>query len=186
MWSVQSSTELCSKLLLLLRINVALCVSHTNTSSSVSIYMYLVYVSLVKPSCSSPPSLKKSWVESLRWLASCPTKEQSWPRHTTCCGRTGASPLVRLVVSAHEVATTRRHCPAADFWTFCVCAADLELYNEALKVIHDFPQHYPFEVAARGWRWTFKDRLNCLCCASVLFFLNVDLYMFVLSDKFWK
>ncbi|XP_072226956.1 replication protein A 14 kDa subunit [Leuresthes tenuis] len=27
---------------------------------------------------------------------------------------------------------------------------DLELYNEALKVIHDFPQHYPFEVAASG------------------------------------
>ncbi|KAM4630350.1 replication protein A 14 kDa subunit [Polymixia lowei] len=26
-------------------------------------------------------------------------------------------------------------------------AFDLELYNEALKVIHDFPQHYPFEVA---------------------------------------
>lgn len=29
---------------------------------------------------------------------------------------------------------------------------DLELYNEALKVIHDFPQYYPFEVAASGWR----------------------------------
>uniref|UniRef100_UPI0037E88F68 replication protein A 14 kDa subunit n=1 Tax=Semicossyphus pulcher TaxID=241346 RepID=UPI0037E88F68 len=29
-------------------------------------------------------------------------------------------------------------------------AFDLELYNEALKVIHDFPQHYPFEVAASG------------------------------------
>ncbi|XP_059206240.1 replication protein A 14 kDa subunit [Centropristis striata] len=27
---------------------------------------------------------------------------------------------------------------------------DLELYTEALKVIHDFPQHYPFEVAASG------------------------------------
>ncbi|XP_034560750.1 replication protein A 14 kDa subunit [Notolabrus celidotus] len=27
-------------------------------------------------------------------------------------------------------------------------AFDLELYNEALKVIHDFPQHYPFEVSA--------------------------------------
>ncbi|XP_071400021.1 replication protein A 14 kDa subunit [Centroberyx affinis] len=27
---------------------------------------------------------------------------------------------------------------------------DLELYNEALKVIHDFPQHYPFEVATSG------------------------------------
>lgn len=27
---------------------------------------------------------------------------------------------------------------------------DLELYNEALKVVHDFPQHYPFEVAASG------------------------------------
>lgn len=27
---------------------------------------------------------------------------------------------------------------------------DLELYNEALKVIHDFPQHYPFEMAASG------------------------------------
>ncbi|MEQ2292556.1 hypothetical protein AMECASPLE_024276 [Ameca splendens] len=27
---------------------------------------------------------------------------------------------------------------------------DLELYNEALKVIHDFPQHYPFQVAASG------------------------------------
>ncbi|XP_041822836.1 replication protein A 14 kDa subunit [Melanotaenia boesemani] len=27
---------------------------------------------------------------------------------------------------------------------------DLELYNEALKVIHDFPQHYPFVVAASG------------------------------------
>ncbi|XP_029370261.1 replication protein A 14 kDa subunit [Echeneis naucrates] len=25
---------------------------------------------------------------------------------------------------------------------------DLKLYNEALKVIHDFPQHYPFEVAS--------------------------------------
>ena len=25
-------------------------------------------------------------------------------------------------------------------------AFDLELYNEALKVIHNFPQHYPFEV----------------------------------------
>lgn len=31
-----------------------------------------------------------------------------------------------------------------------VCLLDLELYNEALKVIHDFPQHYPFEVAASG------------------------------------
>uniref|UniRef100_A0A3Q0R493 Replication protein A3 n=1 Tax=Amphilophus citrinellus TaxID=61819 RepID=A0A3Q0R493_AMPCI len=27
---------------------------------------------------------------------------------------------------------------------------DLELYNEALKVIHDFSQYYPFEVAASG------------------------------------
>ncbi|XP_053189772.1 replication protein A 14 kDa subunit [Scomber japonicus] len=27
---------------------------------------------------------------------------------------------------------------------------ELELYNEALKVIHDFPQHYPFDVAASG------------------------------------
>ncbi|CAJ1084149.1 replication protein A 14 kDa subunit [Xyrichtys novacula] len=27
---------------------------------------------------------------------------------------------------------------------------DLELYNEALKVIHDFPQYYPFEMAASG------------------------------------
>ncbi|XP_037120475.1 replication protein A 14 kDa subunit isoform X2 [Syngnathus acus] len=25
---------------------------------------------------------------------------------------------------------------------------DLELYNEAVKVIHDFPQHYPFDMAA--------------------------------------
>ncbi|XP_077363676.1 replication protein A 14 kDa subunit [Festucalex cinctus] len=25
---------------------------------------------------------------------------------------------------------------------------DLELYDEAVKVIHDFPQHYPFDVAA--------------------------------------
>ncbi|XP_028317348.1 replication protein A 14 kDa subunit [Gouania willdenowi] len=29
-------------------------------------------------------------------------------------------------------------------------AFDLELYNEALKVIHDFPQHYPFEVSSSG------------------------------------
>lgn len=29
-------------------------------------------------------------------------------------------------------------------------AFDLELYNEALKVVHDFPQHYPFEVSASG------------------------------------
>ena len=28
---------------------------------------------------------------------------------------------------------------------------DLELYNEVLKVIHDFPQHYPFEMATSGW-----------------------------------
>ncbi|KAM6958937.1 replication protein A 14 kDa subunit [Aplochiton taeniatus] len=27
---------------------------------------------------------------------------------------------------------------------------DLELYNEALKVIHDFPEHYPFKVAMSG------------------------------------
>ncbi|XP_068189991.1 replication protein A 14 kDa subunit [Antennarius striatus] len=27
---------------------------------------------------------------------------------------------------------------------------DLELYNEALKVIHDFRQCYPFELAASG------------------------------------
>ncbi|XP_061598058.1 replication protein A 14 kDa subunit [Cololabis saira] len=27
---------------------------------------------------------------------------------------------------------------------------DLELYNEALKVIQDFPQHYPFQVASSG------------------------------------
>ncbi|XP_047461385.1 replication protein A 14 kDa subunit [Mugil cephalus] len=27
---------------------------------------------------------------------------------------------------------------------------DLELYNEALKVVHDFPQHYPFEMAVSG------------------------------------
>ncbi|KAM9838337.1 replication protein A 14 kDa subunit isoform 1-T2 [Aulostomus maculatus] len=27
---------------------------------------------------------------------------------------------------------------------------DLELYNEAVTVIHDFPQHYPFQVAASG------------------------------------
>ncbi|XP_057684468.1 replication protein A 14 kDa subunit [Corythoichthys intestinalis] len=27
---------------------------------------------------------------------------------------------------------------------------DLELYNEAIKLIHDFPQHYPFEVASSG------------------------------------
>lgn len=27
---------------------------------------------------------------------------------------------------------------------------DLELYNEGLKVLHDYPQHYPFEVSASG------------------------------------
>ncbi|XP_053719369.1 replication protein A 14 kDa subunit [Synchiropus splendidus] len=27
---------------------------------------------------------------------------------------------------------------------------DLELYNEAVKIIRDFPQHYPFHVAASG------------------------------------
>ncbi|MCJ8749545.1 hypothetical protein PDJAM_G00177560 [Pangasius djambal] len=27
---------------------------------------------------------------------------------------------------------------------------DLELYNEALKVLHDFPQYYPFEVSSSG------------------------------------
>ncbi|XP_059366294.1 replication protein A 14 kDa subunit-like [Carassius carassius] len=27
---------------------------------------------------------------------------------------------------------------------------DLELYNEGLKVLHDFPQHYPFEVSLSG------------------------------------
>lgn len=31
-----------------------------------------------------------------------------------------------------------------------ICSTDLELYNEALKVVHDFPQHYPFEMAASG------------------------------------
>lgn len=31
-----------------------------------------------------------------------------------------------------------------------VCPADIELYNEALKVVHDFPQHYPFQVASSG------------------------------------
>lgn len=35
--------------------------------------------------------------------------------------------------------------------TVCVVAfADLELYNEALKVIQDFPQFYPFHVTASG------------------------------------
>ncbi|KAJ8373158.1 hypothetical protein AAFF_G00270640 [Aldrovandia affinis] len=27
---------------------------------------------------------------------------------------------------------------------------DLELYNEGLKIIHEFPQHYPFEVKTSG------------------------------------
>ncbi|CAL1584158.1 unnamed protein product [Knipowitschia caucasica] len=27
---------------------------------------------------------------------------------------------------------------------------DLQLYNEALKLLHDFPQHYPYEAAASG------------------------------------
>ncbi|XP_062845382.1 replication protein A 14 kDa subunit [Trichomycterus rosablanca] len=27
---------------------------------------------------------------------------------------------------------------------------DLELYNEGLKVVHDFPQCYPFEVSTSG------------------------------------
>ncbi|KAG7457505.1 hypothetical protein MATL_G00227880 [Megalops atlanticus] len=27
---------------------------------------------------------------------------------------------------------------------------DLEVYNEALKVVHDFPQYYPFELSASG------------------------------------
>ncbi|XP_043074000.1 replication protein A 14 kDa subunit [Puntigrus tetrazona] len=27
---------------------------------------------------------------------------------------------------------------------------DLELYNEGLKVLHDFPQYYPFEVSLSG------------------------------------
>ncbi|XP_033831058.1 replication protein A 14 kDa subunit [Periophthalmus magnuspinnatus] len=27
---------------------------------------------------------------------------------------------------------------------------DIQLYDEALRVIHDFPQHYPFEGAASG------------------------------------
>uniref|UniRef100_A0A674DWB3 Replication protein A3 n=1 Tax=Salmo trutta TaxID=8032 RepID=A0A674DWB3_SALTR len=27
---------------------------------------------------------------------------------------------------------------------------DLELYNEALKVIHEYPQHYPFELSTSG------------------------------------
>lgn len=29
-------------------------------------------------------------------------------------------------------------------------STDLELYNEALNIIHDFPQHYPFQMAASG------------------------------------
>ncbi|XP_020355812.1 replication protein A 14 kDa subunit isoform X1 [Oncorhynchus kisutch] len=29
-------------------------------------------------------------------------------------------------------------------------AVHLELYNEVLKVIHDFPQHYPFGIATSG------------------------------------
>ncbi|XP_029975890.1 replication protein A 14 kDa subunit [Salarias fasciatus] len=29
-------------------------------------------------------------------------------------------------------------------------AFDLELYNEALKLVQDFPQHYPFQAAASG------------------------------------
>lgn len=33
-------------------------------------------------------------------------------------------------------------------------STDLQLYNEALKVLHDFRQYYPFEVAASGWRPT--------------------------------
>lgn len=31
--------------------------------------------------------------------------------------------------------------------TLGVVSTDLQLYNEALKVIQDFPQFYPFEVA---------------------------------------
>ncbi|KAK7124783.1 hypothetical protein R3I94_018991 [Phoxinus phoxinus] len=27
---------------------------------------------------------------------------------------------------------------------------DMELYNESLKVLHDFPQYYPFEVSLSG------------------------------------
>ncbi|XP_023665518.1 replication protein A 14 kDa subunit isoform X2 [Paramormyrops kingsleyae] len=30
-------------------------------------------------------------------------------------------------------------------------AFDLELYNEALKIIHDFPEYYPFEVSTGGF-----------------------------------
>lgn len=31
--------------------------------------------------------------------------------------------------------------------TLAVVSTDLQLYNEALKVVQDFPQFYPFEVA---------------------------------------
>jgi len=33
---------------------------------------------------------------------------------------------------------------------FPFCFADLELYNESLKILNDFPQYYPFEVSLSG------------------------------------
>ncbi|XP_048848653.1 replication protein A 14 kDa subunit [Brienomyrus brachyistius] len=30
-------------------------------------------------------------------------------------------------------------------------AFDLELYNEALKIVHDFPEYYPFQSSAGGF-----------------------------------
>lgn len=30
-----------------------------------------------------------------------------------------------------------------------LCSTDLQLYNEALKVLQDFPQFYPFEAGSR-------------------------------------
>ncbi|TRY93050.1 hypothetical protein DNTS_023826 [Danionella cerebrum] len=30
------------------------------------------------------------------------------------------------------------------------CSFDLELYNEGLKVLHDYPQYYPFEVSSKS------------------------------------
>lgn len=120
------------------------------------------------------PSLKKRWVVSWRSLAWCPTKEPSWPTHTTCCVRTGAFLLVGLILLSLPYGQIQQ--PSSGMmWqiVLSICPTDLELYNEALKVIHDFPQHYPFEVAASGWGSLHHNVTLCslelsLVCAHCL------------------
>lgn len=111
-------------------------------------------------------SLQRSWAAWWRSSVWCPTKEPSWPAPTASCGRTGALLLVCPILMSTQMTVK------AAVTVVVLVSTDLELYNDALKVIQDFPQFYPFKVTASGWREKIWPFLFVLFITKVVIFAN--------------